>query len=53
MQIQINAYNTDAVYVKPHIRGGKYIAPYVCSKKNLNSKNENIEQTITDSLFFR
>ena len=46
---QINAYNTDAVYVKPHFRGGKYIAPYVCSKKNLNSKNENIEQTITDS----
>lgn len=46
---QINAYNTDAVYVKPHIRGGKYIAPYVCSKKHLKSKNANIEQTITDS----
>jgi restriction endonuclease Mrr len=46
---QINAYNTDAVYIKPHYRGGKYIAPYVCKKQSLNSKNVNIGHSITDS----
>ncbi len=46
---QINVNNTDVVYVKPHMRGNKYIAPYICSKKVLNSKNKNIEQNVIES----
>lgn len=46
---QINATNDDFVYVKPHIRGGKKISAYVCNKKNLKSKNPNIEHDLTAS----
>ena len=46
---QINAYNTDAVYVKPHKRGHKMIGPYICNKNLLRSKNPNIMPSVSDA----
>lgn len=46
---QINADNTDVVYVKPHKRGNKMIGPYICNKNLLKKKNPNIEKGIAES----
>lgn len=46
---QINANNTDVVYVKSHKRGDKIISPYVCKKKFLNTKNPNIVNSISEN----
>lgn len=43
---QINATNDDFVYVKAHMRGGNKINAYVCNKKNLKSKNPNIDYNL-------
>ena len=46
---QVNADNTDVVYVKPHKRGDKMIGPYFCHKKLLKEQNPNIEKDVTNS----
>jgi len=46
---QINAENTDVVYVKSHKRGNKVIGPYICNKKLLKSKNPNIVSDIAET----
>lgn len=43
---QVSAENEAAVYVKPHIRGGKFISAYVCNAKQLKEKNPNIEKKV-------
>ena len=46
---QINANNTDIVYVQSHKRGDKIIGPYTCNKKMLNAKNPNIVSEIPNN----
>ena len=46
---QVNASNTDVVYVKPHKRGNKMIGPYICNKNLLKSKNPNIVHSVSES----
>ena len=40
---QIKENNSEVIYVKPHMRGKKFIAGYYCNKKYLSNKNPNIQ----------
>lgn len=39
---QVGKNNSETIYVKSHIRGGKIINPYICKKKQLKKDNPNI-----------